>query len=252
MMRHHFMAPIRAGLVLLAVTFGLFSSLATSAFAGEVAEFRVHGFSDNGQYFAFEEFGRQDGSGFVYSNIYLIDLEKDKWLDGSPVRVLVKDENQPVLAARVKASSEARPLLERYRISVSGALLAANPITEVGIDPMKLSFSFLKYPILGKQDKPYILQLWQEDAQDFHGCNDNGRVMGFGLDMKHGEAGDPREIYEDKEVPKSRNCPISYRLVAVYSSSRYNRSDYAVALVGVYQRGFEGPGMRYIAVPIKM
>ncbi|MCV6603243.1 MAG: DUF2259 domain-containing protein [Cohaesibacter sp.] len=231
--------------------FGIFLMTASS-FAGDVAEFRSHGFSENGRYFAFEEFGRQDGSGFAYSNIYLIDLEKDQWLEGSPVRVLIKDETQPVLAARIKAFSEVSLLLQRYNIAISGALLAANPVTERGADPMSLSFSFLKVPILGQQGKAYILQLWQEDAQDFHGCNQNGRVMGFGLDMKQGEAGDPLEIYEDKEVPKSRNCPISYRLIAVYASSRYNRSDYAVALIGVYQRGFEGPSLRYIAVPIKL
>jgi predicted secreted protein len=76
--------------------------------------------------------------------------------------------------------------------------------------------------------------------------------MGFGLDMTIGKNGGPgTHIYEDKEIPKSRNCPMAYRLIAVYAPSRYSEFPYSVALIGVYRRGFEGPDMRYIAVPIR-
>ena len=53
--------------------------LATPAFAGDRALVDIIGYSENANYFAFEEFGIQDGSGFAYSNIYVVDLETDSW-----------------------------------------------------------------------------------------------------------------------------------------------------------------------------
>ena len=41
--------------------------------AGDYADRTILGFSPDGSTFAFEEFGVQDGSGFAYANIYMID-----------------------------------------------------------------------------------------------------------------------------------------------------------------------------------
>ncbi|MBN9059609.1 MAG: DUF2259 domain-containing protein, partial [Rhizobiales bacterium] len=45
----------------------------TAAMAGDFAERSILGFSPDGGRFAFEEFGIQDGSGFPYSNIFVLD-----------------------------------------------------------------------------------------------------------------------------------------------------------------------------------
>lgn len=66
--------------------------LAAPAMAGDRALIDFIGFSEDGQYFAFEEFGVQDGSGFPYSNIYVLDVSADSWVDGTPVRVQLDDE----------------------------------------------------------------------------------------------------------------------------------------------------------------
>ena len=41
--------------------------------AGDSAERRAMGFSVDGRYFAFEQFGIQDGSGFPYADIFIVD-----------------------------------------------------------------------------------------------------------------------------------------------------------------------------------
>ena len=69
--------------VLLAASLGL----ALPALAGDRALFQPIGFSADGRYFAFEEYGVQDGSGFPYSNTYILDLPADKWVNGTPVRM---------------------------------------------------------------------------------------------------------------------------------------------------------------------
>ena len=52
-------------------------AFAAPASAGDRAQFNPIGFSEDGRYFAFEEFGIQDGSGFPYSNTFIIDLPAD-------------------------------------------------------------------------------------------------------------------------------------------------------------------------------
>ncbi len=224
--------------------------IAQSARAGDAAEFRSHGFSgdERGRFFAFEEFGRQDGSGFPYSNIYIVDLAKDKWVKGTPIRVLLKEENQSVLAARAEAFQAARPLMEQQNITQGGVLMGANPLNEVG-DKSKLSIRQFINPLLGPQAKPYELVLSNIDVQDQNGCGTKtGRVMGFALSMTK-PTGEFVDLHDEGMAPKSRGCPVQYHLNAVFAPDRYLGLTYAVALVGVFSQGFEGPNLRYIAVP---
>ena len=62
------------------------------AVAGDRALIDYVGFSADFRYFAFEEFGIQDGSGFAYSNIFVVDLATDSWVVGTPVRVQAESE----------------------------------------------------------------------------------------------------------------------------------------------------------------
>jgi len=62
----------------------LFACSAIAAQAGDYAERRIIGFSANGKYFAFQQFGVQDGSGFPYSEIFIINTDTDTWAGGSP------------------------------------------------------------------------------------------------------------------------------------------------------------------------
>ncbi len=57
--------------------------LPVAAGASDVSQFAPIGFSEDGKIFAFEEFGVQDGSGFPYSSIFVIDLVRDAFVDGS-------------------------------------------------------------------------------------------------------------------------------------------------------------------------
>lgn len=236
--------------------FCLFSCLCSMAIsmdaqAGDAAEFKSHGFSgdERGRYFVFEEFGRQDGSGFPYSNIFMIDLAKDKWVDGTPVRVRLENESASVLQARAQALSQASPLIQDHDVSQSGALLAASPINEVG-EKRRLSFRQIVNPMLGNNgESPHRLDLFVEDVKDQNQCGlEGGMVKGFALELTKPDGG-RISLHRDKIAPISRGCPMDYHLIAVYAPSRYRHLTYAVALVGVFSKGFEGPDLRYIAVP---
>ncbi|WP_319533299.1 DUF2259 domain-containing protein [uncultured Cohaesibacter sp.] len=220
------------------------------AMAGDAAEFRSHGFSNDqgGRYYAFEEFGVQDGSGFPYSNIYIVDLQTDQWVADTPVRVLIEQDNQPLLAARIKAFEEATPLMQHYNIATTGVLMAASPLNEHSPKD-ELVFNQTIHPMLSGQPDPYRLHLSNIDVQDLNNCGSpDGRVMGFALSMTKPN-GTHVDLHDEGSAPKSRGCPERYHLIAVYSPDRHLGSHFGVALVGVFSRGFEGPDLRYIAVP---
>ena len=94
-------------------------SLAACLFAGDRAAFLSLGFSPEGQYFAFAQYGEQDGSGFPYAEIYIVDIEKNDFVPGGVIKQLWKDEIDPqakglhvLLEMRVAADS----LLKAYNI----------------------------------------------------------------------------------------------------------------------------------------
>lgn len=226
------------------------AGFAGSAHAGDPANFRNHGFDGQGRYFAFEEFGRQDGSGFVYSNIYVIDLEKDEWVDGTPIRVLLKEERQPELAARVEAFSQAGPILQKYGINVSGVLLAASPLNELS-SKTKLSFAPVVNPLLRSKLPSYDLTLKTFNAQSRITCPDGTKnAKGFSLTLKREDRA-AEVAHKDVKVPGSRGCPEDYHLMAVFAPGPYSSKRFGAALVGVFSYGFEGPDLRYIAVPVR-
>ncbi len=61
-------------------------AFAPVATAGDYADGASSAFRPTASTFAFEEFGVQDGSGFAYSNIYLIDVDANASVRGTPIR----------------------------------------------------------------------------------------------------------------------------------------------------------------------
>ena len=108
----------------------------SNLYAGDFAKRHVHGFSKDGQLFAFEEYGVQDGSGFPYSNIYVIDTSTDKWVAGSPFRARLDDETKSVFEAREEARIIAGPVMKSFEDR--GNIVATNQPTELGLDKKRL------------------------------------------------------------------------------------------------------------------
>ena len=86
-----------------------------AAQAADSAQSRAIGFSPDGRYFAFEQYGIQDGSGFGYSDIFILDIEQDRWVPGTPVQVLIEDESTHIDEARKQANQKAQPLITQFK-----------------------------------------------------------------------------------------------------------------------------------------
>lgn len=243
--------------MLRAVAFLLLSSAA--AHAADGAQSSAIGFSPDGRYFAFEQYGIQDGSGFAYSDIFVMDIAADKWVQGSPVRVLDESETGGIDAARAKAMAGAKSLIDALKVTGSVDTLLHRPFTDFANDRRKVRFARW-YAATGDSSAYDALGSYELEVQNVQlpvpaACTETDIAMPVGMEvtLRNLKTGATKTMAKDGSIPKSRGCPHAYDIEAVFAPSEYNvPGDPVVALVGVYTRGFEGSNRRFIAVPIEL
>jgi predicted secreted protein len=215
------------------------------AIAGDRALADFIGFSENGRYFAFEEYGIQDGSGFAYSSI---DLSQDAWAPGSPYRYRSDDEAETLARARSEAAAMAAGKITELGITEPADVIALNGDGEAS-DGLTLAFAQPGY-FPGETIDEYVLTLDVFDAETAEDCSaytgEPGK--GYGLSIV-GEDG-MHELHRDAGMlPKSRGCITTYRLYAVVTPQYASPRQIGVAIISTYPVGFEGPDRRFLAVP---
>lgn len=226
------------------------------ALAADGASFNAIGYSPDSRYFAFEQYGVQDGSGFPYWDVFVVDLKSNEWVKGSPYRALVESEEGRLAAARDQARGAAQPALKDLNITEPAMLLAANPGTEVVAGRERLTFDRW-YTSLGSraEENSQLEVRFEVNVETIplprpKNCPaEDGDVFGLRVNVKDLQTGTSRVIHEDKTIPDSRNCPLAYDVAAVVAQGGFPVTDRLVALIGVYGRGFEGMNHRFIAVP---
>jgi predicted secreted protein len=219
--------------------------LAATALAGDYADREIIGFSPDGSTFAFEEYGIEDGSGFPYSNTYVVDVAADNWVSGTPIRLRDEDESRLVSDLRIEARDKASDVLEQYNIAAPGAVVASNPATETSADPRRVTF--LPRLIVPPSGTGMSLELAEAEmpAAD---CPDFGKPFkGYTLTLTG--TGGPKVLHADTQIPKTRRCPLGYAISDVVTHYPDGGGDPAIAvIVSVYSVGFEGPDRRFLAV----
>jgi predicted secreted protein len=241
----------------LVIVFGLLIS--TMAHGADGAQSRAIGFSPDGKYFAFEQYGNQDGSGFTYSDIFVLDLVNDKWVAGTPIRVLHESEEDPIDVARAKAWRLAEPIIAKFNVTASYDTLAHRPFTELVPDRRKVQFARY-YNSLGSTEGYEAKGVHELSVQDVpvpsdKTCADYDSVpaVGMELTLRNVTSGKVATLVKDTSIPKSRFCPAKYDIESIYAMSAYSQTvDPHVAIIGVFSRGFEGLDRRFIAVPFEL
>jgi len=225
-------------------------NLAAPACAADRASASVVGYSADGRYFAFEEFGIQDGSGFAYSTYYMIDLSQDRWVVGTPIRVQADNEGQTLEAIRKTARADAETFLADFAISQPAELLVAIGDGAPDQDGKSLVFGVPAPSEPGAVSGHYELSLQTFDTESGSPCMDWFSESAVGYRLTISETGPAREIHQDNVLPRSRGCPADYRLFAVYAPFQAFNIAHTIALVSVYVHGFEGLDRRFIAQPL--
>lgn len=232
-------------------------AFAHAAEAADGAKFRALGFSADTRFFAFEQYGVQDGSGFAYADIFVLDIQADNWVQGTPVSVLLEDETLSVAAVRANAKKQVEPILKSLAVTHDAELLAANPFTEVLTDRSKVTFHDHYNNSMGIFGNADNQGSWDLIASQVKvplpaGCEADIGVVGYKLEIKNNKSGVTTVLHEDKSIPKSRFCAVGYDIEAIVQPVGGSDSGQMVAVIGVYRRGFEGADRRFIAVPFKL
>lgn len=237
----------------LSIAFLLFVCSA-NIFAGDYARLNVIGFSSDGKYMAFEEYGTQDGSGYPYSTIYFIDTAKNSFA-AKPVPVNIQNETATEASARLKAKTSAAATLKKFKIVTGnvGEMVVARLITD-------LNSGRIEY---NSDDKNQIVKFTDERMSDYFPnefelslktsevkvkpCVDYLDRPGLKIDLTlknlRKENDKPIILQSDKTLPESRNCPFGYSIqnVFVYKNT-------IAVFLNTYMAGFEGPDMRFMVV----
>ncbi len=224
---------------------------ASAAGAGDVAEMRPIGYSPDGRYFAFEQFGEQDGSGFAYAEVQVIDTETDRHVEGTPVRALIEREEASIGEARRQSLEQAKAILEARKIGDDpGHVVALIPIGELTEKTQDLRYQ--ASPSFYVSDGVHRIFLEEFEAKGEDLCESmDVEVRGFALSVASDAKPDERrEVYRDQAVPKSRNCPSAYAIGGVVTPG-YGSSAPHMVLVQVVSLGFEGNNLRWLAIPVK-
>jgi predicted secreted protein len=222
-----------------------FLGLALPALAGDYADRTIIGFSADGAYFAFSEQGVGDGSGFPYANIYVVDVEKDAWVEGTPIRAVVEEEGDDPSAALTQAMHEARPILDRLRTYSKGNHVVDNPATELSSDPYSVRFRTNSW--FNMAERAWSLKLSRIPMPDAKGCENYDDVAGFRLELTDPD-GRTRALHEDISLPASRTCARDYAISDVVVLPADQGPPSMAVILSLIRQGFEGPDRRFLAV----
>jgi predicted secreted protein len=239
----------------LAASLLLALGLALPAAAADRALINLLGYSADGGYFAFEQFGIQDGSGFAHSEVFIVDLVNDKWTAGTPFEAQAEDEEKPLADIRAEAMTKAKSQLDKYKIGVPFEITALNGEGELANDTgMRVHWSTPACCGAGfTQADALSLMLSLRgitSTEDY--CKDMSPV---GFNLLYQDQFGVKELHMDGDVlPVSRGCTLDYRIYAVIEPfNDYYADEFEprrIAIIATYPFGFEGVDRRFLVVPI--
>lgn len=220
-------------------------------FAGDYAILNFIGFSGNGDYLAFEEYGSEDGSEVLYSHIYFVDVTKNTYA-AAPVIKRVKEISRGEEAVRAQAKQAASANLKKFAIvnGNTGNLVVARLPTDLSLerpdpgsdeDNQAISFTANRRSI-NVIDK-YELRLTTTEVKPKN-CSGSGQVeLKFALSITDVEGKTEKFLQRDTMLPSSRGCSTHYSIQNVYIYG--NR---IAVFLNNYSVGWEDPDMRYLVV----
>jgi len=225
----------------------------TPATAGDRALIDFLGYSADGDHFAFEEYGIQDGSGFAYSIIYIVQLSSDSWVKGTPYRVQAPEDkpDMPLAQVRAEARQRAQADLDSLHIDNPAQILALIGDGAVEEDGTTLAFAepaCCGIATVSETTQTLRLENFPVAEAGFDCVALTGdKPLGYALALD--KDGTVSELHRDgQKLPMSRGCPMGYRLFAVLQP--FNQNAHRVAIVSTFPFGFEGPSRRFLAVPL--
>jgi predicted secreted protein len=249
------------------IALGVVFALAGTAQAGDAAARRIIGFSPDGHYFAFEQYGTLDWSetGSGWSEIAIVDTQTDQFVGGKPITIADEkpDATLTLSAARSLAAKQAAPLLAKYKIASRGQRVAFDKFTfpddltayaEIArveqVSQKWLSATFDELGISTIQLNEILIDSSTDCSSSFDEASPKNidKARGFSLTLQGHDGKAFKTLHTDKSVPASRKCPTSYSLSEAYVFKPKDKPPVIAVLVQRFSQGYEGRDRRFIAV----
>ena len=236
------------------LAFAIVMLVVTSVYAGDLSTLNFIGFSNDGRYLAFEEYGLQDGSGYPFATIHIIDTTKNAYA-AARIDVMVEDEMGAESTARSRVAVKASKKLKQFRIvrGNTGRLVLSHPLTDLTFEgeagkkaDTLVKFSEEVTPYHREGDYELLLTPIKVTPKD---CTDYGYDI-FMLELKltnNAGEGTSKFLQKDVSLPASRGCVMSYRIQDVY----IYKGTIAV-FISFDTPGFEGPDTRFMVTAGKL
>jgi predicted secreted protein len=227
--------------------------------AGDAAARRIIGFSPDGKFFAFEQFTNIYDDDASFSEIFIIDTATDRYVSGTPVKVLLRDVEGVEEKSRADTAKATKPIVDQLKIGEAGTYVAGKPsmaLDEVGIyqmdpEPLAKSLAFKlsdgRAAKLVLADKPMGTAM----CEGYGGRSTPARAKAAGLRLTLEVAGQPPSVMQDdKTLPKGRRCAAAYGIAEAHL---FNAPDGTVTLAALVEFAdnhdyHAGPNRRFLAV----
>ena len=231
------------------------------------ASFEFIGFSQDGQYLAFEQYGIQDGSGFPRSEIFVVDVDDNAYVAAPFVMFLQDEESLSLEQVRTANLNNAQSTLDSVGIvpENTGQKMVSRLPTDLFADSQNVYFP--KRPVLA-------LYRYKVDDSDYSATNDYYQITldtqpatstncefndGVNypspailtLTLRDAETQAIQVLQEDSSLPESRGCVFEYVIREVYFYQRFTESETiekVAVFLNSYQLGFEGPDAEWLVV----
>ena len=228
--------------------------------AGDYSQPGEMGYSSDFRFLTFEEFGIEDGSGFPYSNYYLIDLKAGPAKVIERVQANFDGEDNPTAQDLFRVRAQAREKSQAW-MNADRALWPAQMLAHNGDGvPDDYELKSGKGLILrfgptgynGAVTGDYSLSLSFTEIQTNDTCADWGpsQPVGFALTLTNNDNDQSSEVFRTNGLLEENTCPYGFTISGVYMPFEANDISDAFALISVLSRGFEGFDRRFLVVSI--
>ncbi len=225
-------------------------SVASPLFASENTQVQSIAYSAEGRYFAYEEFGFDDEAGTGYSKIYIVDLVQVSQVVGTPITYRGELSNETLLEMRANAHMNAQVFLKSLQFDRQAITIAAFGDGQIDVERQNLSFGVPRYGEARRTAGKYDLILETFDTVAASECDRYTElpILGFRLTVENFGAG--REVYTDKMLARSRECPVQYEIGEVVLPFGATDISNSVGLISATTMGSEGADRHFIAIPL--
>ena len=228
---------------------------APAAMAADAYKVKVLGFSPDGRYFGFVQYGTEADAGRHAAETFVIDTARDRFVPGIPLRVTseMREENPDEADERKALLAEAgkRNAAEigRYNVTKLGTMLAR----AAAADTKTIA---VKHPSLGSFGLKLDIKQFDWPKTSKLGTHKDAPPCAKEVDWQKGAAfrltlvrrGKTVVLHNDKTIPASRLCATGYALAEVHAFDRPDGKVSLAVLVNLYRRGFEGEDRSFLAV----